>query len=75
MSTTITGDAPCRALDKSYRLDTVSAYAFLKSFAQQYARTPTGLSLTQLDGAVRFTGPSLEIDERGDDPARARRSA
>jgi hypothetical protein len=31
-STTITGDAMCRATDKTYRLDTASARAFLDDF-------------------------------------------
>jgi hypothetical protein len=32
VSTTITGDAMCRATDKTYRLDTASARAFLDDF-------------------------------------------
>ena len=32
VSTTITGDAPCRATDKTYRLDTASARNFLDDF-------------------------------------------
>ena len=29
---TVTGDAPCRATDKDYRMDTQSARSFLKNF-------------------------------------------
>ena len=36
VSTTIGGDAYCRALDKTYRLDTASAYNFLHGFETQY---------------------------------------
>ena len=32
VSTTITGDAPCRSTDKTYRLDTASARNFLDDF-------------------------------------------
>jgi hypothetical protein len=32
VSTTITGDAMCRATDKTYRLDTTSARDFLDDF-------------------------------------------
>jgi len=34
VSTTITGDAPCRATDKTYRLDTTSARDFLDDFVE-----------------------------------------
>lgn len=42
VSTTITGDAPCRALDKTYRLDTASASDFLSGFTQYGAYTYWG---------------------------------
>lgn len=31
-ATTVTGDSQCRAFDKSYRVDTASARAFLGEF-------------------------------------------
>ncbi len=32
VSITVTGDAPCKATDKTYRIDTASARAFLSQF-------------------------------------------
>jgi hypothetical protein len=34
VSITVTGDAPCRASDKTYRLDTPSARAFLEEYVE-----------------------------------------
>jgi hypothetical protein len=41
-SITISGDAVCRALDKTYRLDTASAFDFLSGFTQYGAYTHWG---------------------------------
>jgi hypothetical protein len=34
VATTVTGDSRCRAFDKSYRVDTASARAFLGEFVE-----------------------------------------